>query len=73
MRVRWQKTGEAAQVKCDMSYKKAEALYIDLERNPLIEWAELVDEDDNYMDILERFDHIERARHIKKMLGSLIK
>ena len=74
MRIRYQMAREAGVAICDLSEKKARQIYSELERDGLCEWAELVGEDDdNYMEVLESFDHIESARrvawHMKKLKG----
>lgn len=71
MRVRYQMAGQATwSAVCDMPDKKAKKLFEDLKTNALCEWAELVgEEDDNYMDILDEFDHIRLARMVKSIVG----
>ncbi len=72
MRVRYQMVGSDVVAKCDMEDRKARRLYKDLFSNGLCEWAELVGEDDdNYMDVLESFDHIDLARSMAKIVGEI--
>lgn len=70
MRVRWQRAGEASQAQCDMTEKAARKKFEELKTDALCEWAELVGEDDdNYMEVLEDFDHIRLARIIDSLIG----
>ena len=58
--------------KCDMSDKSAKKLFNSLRNNLTCEWAELVGEDDdNYMDILDAFDHFEQARKNQVFINAL--
>lgn len=71
MRVRYQMVGMPQSIaKCDLEDKKAKRLYKDLFGNGRCEWAELVGEDDdNYMDVLESFDHTMIARTFAELFG----
>ena len=70
MRVRYQMAGQASCAECDLPEKKARIRFKELEHNALCEWAELVGEDDDdYMDVLEDFEHIKLARMIKSIVG----
>lgn len=70
MRVRFQFVGHAAQAECDLTEKKARRRFEELKEAGLCEWAELVGEDeDNYMEILDSFDHIKLARMLASILG----
>ena len=69
MRVRYQFVGSGYQAKCDMSDKKARKFFDELSRKGLCEWAELVGEDDdNYMEILDSFDHTKIARAFAEIM-----
>jgi len=53
-----------------MEDRKARRLFKDLFGNGRCEWAELVGEDDdNYMDVLESFDHTMIARTFAELFG----
>lgn len=71
MRVRYQMAGQNTwSAECDLSEKKARKRFEELKTNALCEWAELVgEEDDNYMDVIEDFDHIRLARMVKSIVG----
>ena len=70
MRVRYQMVGKNAVAVCDLTEKKARQMYKELSETGFCEWAELVGEDDdNYMDILDSFDHIKLARMLKSIVG----
>ena len=70
MRVRYQMVGQQACAECDMSDRAAKHLYDELSHKGLCEWAELVgEEDNNYMDIIDSFDHIKVARMFGKIIG----
>lgn len=70
MRVRYQMAGHSSCAECDLSEKKARARYEELKTNVLCEWAELVGEDDeDYMEVLEDFDHTNLARIMKSLVG----
>lgn len=70
MRVRYQMVGESVGVRCDMEDWRARKFYKELFSNGRCEWAELVGEDDeNYMDILESFDHIDLARAMAEIMA----
>ena len=73
MRVRYQMVGQSGwSAECDLTEKKARALYEKLKTKGFCEWGELVGEDDdNYMDVLESFDHIKLARSLHKIVGEL--
>ena len=72
MRVRYQMVGGQTQVRCDLEDKQAKKLFGRLFSDGLCEWAELVGEDDdNYMDVLESFDHIDLARSMAKIVGEI--
>ena len=59
MRVRYQMVGGQVQARCDLEDWQAKKLFKCLFSNGLCEWAELVGEDDdNYMDVLDSFDHV---------------
>ena len=74
MRVRYQMAGEAEVVLCDLSNREAKKKYLELQCNGECEWAELVGEDeDDYMEILESFDHIESAKRMHKILQEMRK
>ena len=69
MRVRFQFVGESVQAECDLTDKKAKEKFEELKTAGLCEWAELIGEDDNnYMDVLDSFDHIRMARQIKRIM-----
>ncbi|MCQ2270995.1 MAG: hypothetical protein MJZ52_07205 [Bacteroidales bacterium] len=52
-------------VECDLSDKQAKRKFKDLSKNARCGWAELVGEDDdNYMEIIDEFDHIDIAQTI---------
>jgi hypothetical protein len=73
MRVRYQMAGQEMQAVCDMTEKKAREMFDKLKNygsssKGFCEWAELVGEDDdNYMDILDSFDHIKQAQMLFKI------
>lgn len=70
MRVRYKIVGQEPAARCDMEDNLAKRLYKNLFSNGRCEWAELVGEDDgNYMDILESFDHEKLARSIAEIIG----
>lgn len=71
MRVRYQLCGQTwYSTECDLTEKKAKRRFEELKETGLCEWAELVGEDeDNYMEILDSFDHIKLARMIKSIIG----
>lgn len=73
MRVRYQMIGSRTyQAECDLTAGKAKALYKKLGENGLCEWAELVGEDDDdYMEIIDSFDHIKQARMIASIIGKI--
>lgn len=73
MRVRYQMAGTSTwAAECDLTEKQARKRYEELKTNALCEWGELVgEEDDDYMEILEDFDHIKLARMMKSILGGL--
>ena len=51
--------GGQVQARCDLEDWQAKKLFKSLFSNGLCEWAELVGEDDdNYMDVLDSFDHV---------------
>ena len=65
MRVRYQILGHEPHAECDMTEKSARKLFEELKEKSLCEWAELVgEEDENYMDVLDSFDHISLARSV---------
>lgn len=70
MRVRYQMAGQSTWTAvCDLSEKKARNLFAELKSNALCEWGELVGEDDNnYMEILDEFDHIKLARIMRAII-----
>ena len=74
MRVRYQMAGQMSYTaECDLATRKAKALFNSLKKEPECEWAELVGEDDDdYMDILDSFDHPDADR-IHAMMESLRK
>ena len=70
MRVRYQMVGKHPEVRCDMSNGSARRLFNELSHKGLCEWAELVGEDDeDYMEVLDSFDHIKLARSIYEIMG----
>lgn len=75
MRVRYQMVGSGMEVRCDMEDRAARKFYNNLFSNGRCEWAELIGEDDdNYMDVLESFDHVDLARtmaEIMKMISGM--
>ena len=72
MRVRYKMVGFQPVACCDMGERKARRLFKDLSTKGLCEWAELVGEDDdNYMDILDSFDHSDIARTMYKVMQEL--
>ena len=53
-----------------MTSKAARKFFDELSHKGLCEWAELVGEDDDdYMDVLDAFDHIKIARMFGKIMG----
>lgn len=73
MRVRYEIAGRrGSEAKCDLTERQARKLFNELKADGLCEWAELVGEDDDdYMEVIEMFDHTEQARIIKAMFGDL--
>lgn len=70
MRVRYQMYGQSTCAECDMTDKAARKLFDELSHKGLCEWAELVGEDDdNYMEVIDSFDHIKLARMFASILG----
>lgn len=70
MRVRYQMVGRDIQAKCDMEEWMARKFYKNMFSNGLCKWAELVgEEDNNYMDVLESFDHTNIANAFGEILG----
>lgn len=70
MRVRYQMAGKNPEVRCDMTPGAARRLFNELSHKGLCEWAELVGEgDDDYMEVLDSFDHIKLARSIYEIMG----
>ena len=64
--------GQEYQARCDMDERKARKLYKNLFSNGMCEWAELVGEDDdNYMEVLDSFDHIRLARSLAQIMGEI--
>ena len=74
MRVRYQMAGQMRYTaECDLTTRKAKELFNSLKKGGECEWAELVGEDDDdYMDILDSFDHPDADR-IHAMMESLRK
>ena len=74
MRVRYELANSPiVQAECDLSEKEAKKLYNKLKENTLCKWAELVGEDDNnYMEVLESFDHTLLANTVYDLFGNLI-
>ena len=72
MRVRYQMVGQSSCARCDMSEKATRKFFEELSHTGRCEWAELVGEDDeDYMKVLESFNHIEFARTIAEIMGLL--
>ena len=70
MRVRYQMVGHSPDARCDLSKGAARRLFNELSHKGLCEWAELVGEDDDdYMEVIESFDHIKLARAIYEIMG----
>ena len=70
MRVRYQMDGQNAVARCDMSPGRARKLFEELSHKGLCEWGELVGEDDDdYMEVLDSFDHVKFARTIAEIMG----
>ena len=71
MRVRYQMAGAASYTaECDLTEKQARKRFDELKADALCEWVELVGEDDeNYMDIIDSFEHIKLARIMKSIIG----
>lgn len=62
-RVRYKMYGEDVRAECDLTDKQARKLYDTLKIEGACLWAELIGEDDhNYMDVLEAFDHPQNAK-----------
>lgn len=67
MRVRFEMydhgQGTGVQCECDLTKRQAKRKFKELSKNGRCAWAELVGEDeDNYMEIIDSFDHIGIAR-----------
>ena len=70
MRVRYQMVGQDSHARCDMTSKAARKFYDELSHKGFCEWAELVGEDDDdYMDVLDSFDHVKIARMFGSIMG----
>lgn len=70
MRVRFQMAGLSGyQVKFFDAKANARRFYKKLNGEALCEWAELVgDDEDDYMEVIDSFERIEFARHVKSVL-----
>lgn len=73
MRIRYQMAGAGSYVaECDLSEKEAKKRFESLKRDALCEWGELIgEEDENYMEVLEDFDHTRLARIMKSLKDSM--
>ena len=72
MRVRYQMVGSEVQARCDLPDWQAKQMYKNLFSDGLCEWAELVGEvEENYMDVLEAFDHVKLARSMAAIMEEL--
>jgi len=72
LRVRYQMVGMGPVARCDLQEWQARKLYKDLFCKGLCEWAELVgEEEEDYMDVLESFDHTDMARMIASIIGRI--
>lgn len=70
MRVRYQMAGQNPVARCDMKPGSARKLFNELSHKGFCEWGELVGEDeDDYMEVLDSFDHIKLARSIYEIMG----
>lgn len=69
MRVRYQLYKQSIthwSAECDLTEKQARKRFEELKLSDTCLWAELVGEDDdNYMDILDSFDHTEEVTRIQ--------
>ena len=73
MRVRYQMVDGSPMSRCDLTEPDARRLYKNLFSNGLCMWAELVgEEEDNYMDVLESFDHEVLARSMEKSISEIL-
>lgn len=55
-------------VECDLTKRQAKKKFKELKNDVRCGWAELVgEEDDNYMDILDSFDHVSTARELTRL------
>lgn len=75
MRVRFEMyemgQGTGDQCECDLSDKQAKRKFKELSKNDRCGWAELVGEDDdNYMKIIDSFDHIKQAQTLTLLFDS---
>ena len=76
MRVRYKIINQPTTAVCDMTEKQAVRLFESLKDEPLCMWAEMVAEDEDegeYMDVLESFDHDKRAKMFASVFESLRK
>lgn len=71
MRVRYEMAGDSScTAECDLTEKQARKRFEELKKNALCKWAELVGEDDDdYMEVLEDFDHTKLANIMKSIIG----
>ena len=69
MKVKWQKAGEHPQEEHYLLGRRAVQLYQNLHRDLSVEWAQLIDEDNN---VQASFDRTELARSAKAVFGALI-